>query len=176
MSAPVIYVLDADVFITAKNTYYAFDICPGFWESLLRANQADQVRSIDRIKAELLAGQPKEDLVVWVKETVPADFFHGTQTRAVLDAYAEIALWIQRSTQYLDRAKAKFATEADGWLVAYSMVHGTTVVTNEQSRPEARGRVLLPDVCGQFKVPTTDPFAMLRSLAVKLDLRAPGAP
>jgi len=24
------YVLDSDVFIAAKNAYYAFDICPGF--------------------------------------------------------------------------------------------------------------------------------------------------
>lgn len=109
---------------------------------------------------------------MWVKQTVPAGFFHGTQSKPVLDAYAEIALWVQRSTQYLDRAKAKFATEADGWLVAYSMVHGTTVVTNEQPRPDSRSRVLLPDVCTQFKVPSKDTFTMLRSLAVKLDLRA----
>jgi len=175
MKKPAAYVLDSDVFIAAKNAYYAFDICPGFWESIVQSHQYDRVRSIDRIKAELLAGQPKEDLVVWVKQTVPAGFFHGTQSKPVLDAYAEIALWVQRSTQYLDRAKAKFATEADGWLVAYSMVHGTTVVTNEQPRPDSRSRVLLPDVCRQFKVPSKDTFTMLRSLAVRLDLRAKGA-
>jgi hypothetical protein len=127
MKKPAVYVLDSDVFIAAKNAYYAFDICPGFWAAIVQAHQDDRVRSIDRIKAELLAGQPKEDLVVWVKEQVPAGFFPGTQAKAVLDAYAAIALWVQRSTQYFDRAKAKFATEADGWLVAYSMVHGTTV-------------------------------------------------
>ncbi len=26
------YLFDANVFIEAKNRYYAFDICPGFWE------------------------------------------------------------------------------------------------------------------------------------------------
>lgn len=171
MKNPAVYVLDSDVFIAAKNTYYAFEICPGFWDSIVYAHRHGRVRSIDRIKAELLAGQPKEDLVVWVKERVPAGFFHGTQARAVHDAYEEIALWVQRSVQYLDRAKAKFSTEADGWLVAYSMVHGTTVVTNEQPRPDSRSRVLLPDVCAQFKVPCRDTFTMLRSLAVKLDLR-----
>ncbi|MBL8392197.1 MAG: DUF4411 family protein [Accumulibacter sp.] len=172
MKKRAVYVLDSDVFIAAKNAYYSFDICPGFWDAIVQAYRHDRVRSIDRIKAELVAGQPKEDLVVWVKETVPAGFFHGTQAKAVLDAYTEIALWVQRSTQYLDRAKAKFATEADGWLVAYCMVHGTCVVTNEQPRPDSRSRVLLPDVCTQFKVPSKDTFTMLRSLAVKLDLRA----
>ena len=79
-------------------------------------------------------------------------------------------LWVQRNAQYFDRAKAKFATEADGWLVAYSMVHGTVVVTNEQPRPESRNRVLLPDVCMQFKVSYKDTFFMLRKLAVRFDL------
>lgn len=175
MKKPSVFVLDSDVFIAAKNAYYAFDICPGFWDAIIRAHDEDRVHSIDRIKAELLAGQPKEDLVQWVKGKVPAGLFHTTQSKAVLDAYAEIALWVQRSTQYLDRAKAKFATEADGWLVAYSMVHGTTVVTNEQPRPDSRSRVLLPDVCAQFKVPSRDTFTMLRSLAVQLVLPGNGA-
>ena len=29
------YLVDAEVFITAKNLYYSFDICPGFWNSVL---------------------------------------------------------------------------------------------------------------------------------------------
>ncbi|MBK8097278.1 MAG: DUF4411 family protein [Planctomycetes bacterium] len=80
------------------------------------------------------------------------------------------------AAEYSDHAKAKFATEADGWLVAYSMVRGTTVVTNEQPRPDSRSRVPLPDVCSQFKVPSKDTFTMLRSLAVKPDLRAKRVP
>ncbi len=175
MKKPAVYALDSDVFIAAKNAYYAFDICPGFWDAILQAHADDRVRSIDRVKAELLAGQPNEDLVAWVKRSVPAGFFHGTHPKHVLDAYGEIALWVQRSTQYYDRAKAKFATEADGWLVAYSMVHGTTVVTNEQPRPDSRNRVLLPDVCAQFDVPSKDTFTMLRSLSVRFDLRAKGS-
>ncbi len=26
------YLLDANVFIDAKNRYYGFDFCPGFWD------------------------------------------------------------------------------------------------------------------------------------------------
>jgi hypothetical protein len=79
-------------------------------------------------------------------------------------------LWVQRNPQYFDRARAKFATEADGWLVAYSMVHGTVVVTNEQPRPDSRSRVLLPDVCRQFGVVHEDTFLMLRELGARFDL------
>ena len=170
MTTPPAFLLDSDVFIAAKNAYYAFDICPGFWKGIVHAHESDRVRSIDRIRNELLSGRKEEDLVQWVKKDVPTAFFHDSNSGDVSSAYAEIMLWVQRNAQYFDRAKAKFATEADGWLVAYSMVHGTVVVTNEQPRPESRNRVLLPDVCVQFKVPFNDTFLMLRDLTVRFDL------
>jgi hypothetical protein len=166
------FILDSDVFIAAKNAYYAFDICPGFWRGLLQTHERGRVRSIDRIKAELLSGNKEEDLVKWVRKEVPKGFFHDSSSNEVSAAFTDVMLWVQRNPQYFDRAKAKFATEADGWLVAYSMVHGTVVVTNEQPRPESRGRVLLPDVCGQFNVTYKDTFVMLRELAVQFDMLA----
>ena len=161
------YLIDSDVLITAKNAYYAFDICPGFWESLIDHHQAGHVGSIDRIRHELLAGREEEDLVQWVKNALPSDFFVSSQDAEVIAAYREIMLWVQRSTQYFDEAKAKFATEADGWLVAHGMVRGIEVVTNEQPRPEARSRILLPDVCDQFGVEYHNTFEMLRALGVR---------
>lgn len=35
MTPEAIYVVDSDVFISAKNRYYSFGICPGFWDSLI---------------------------------------------------------------------------------------------------------------------------------------------
>jgi hypothetical protein len=49
------------------------------------------------------------------------------------------------------------------------MVHGVTVITNEQARPQSRNRILLPDVCNQFTVTYKDTFAMLRELAVRYE-------
>lgn len=171
LSTPAPFLLDSDVFIAAKNAYYSFDICPGFWKGLLQPHERGRVQSIDRIKAELLSGSREEDLVKWVKKDVPKGFFHDSNSGQVSAAFAEVMLWVQRNPQYFDRAKAKFATEADGWLVAYSMVHGTVVVTNEQPRPESRNRVLLPDVCGKFDVKYKDTFVMLRELAVQFDIK-----
>jgi hypothetical protein len=170
MTSPVPFVLDSDVFIAAKNGYYAFDICPGFWNGILLAHRQGSVRSIDRIRNELLLGRKEEDLVQWVTNEAPAAFFHDSNADDVCSAFAEIMLWVQRSAQYFDRAKAKFATEADGWLVAYSMVHQTVIVTNEQPRPDSRNRVLLPDVCAQFQVAYKDTFVMLREIGVRFDL------
>jgi len=44
------------------------------------------------------------------------------------------------------------------------MTTGKTFVTDEQSRPEARDRIKLPDVCDEFSVDFEDTFAMLRRL------------
>lgn len=165
------YVLDSDVFIAAKNSYYAFAICPGFWDSLIYHHGAGNVCSIDRVRGELLAGRKTEDLVQWVKRNVPLEFFMDTSEQTVTNAYGQVMLWVQRNAQYFDQSKAKFATEADGWLVAYAMVHGVPVVTNEQPSPQSRNRILLPDVCVQFNVTYQDTFAMLRDLAVRYEWR-----
>lgn len=116
------YIMDSDVFISAKNRYYSFDICPGFWDSLIQNFQADRVHSLDKVRQELLAGRDDDDLVHWVKSEFPAEFFLGTQDAATVAAFTEIMLWVQRHPQYYDSAKAKFATEADGWLVAFAKV------------------------------------------------------
>lgn len=170
MSVDRLYVLDSDVFIAAKNSYYAFEICPGFWDSLIYHHDKGDLCSIDRVRAELLAGRPTEDLVQWVRNRLPLEFFKGTDDAAVVSNYERIMLWVQRSAQYFDQAKAKFATEADGWLVAYAMVHGATVITNEQPRPQSRNRILLPDVCAEFNVTYKDTFSMLKDLAVRFVL------
>ena len=75
MTSSLAFVLDASVFITAKNAYYAFDICPGFWKGILRAHSRGQAGSIDHIRTELLRGRKEEDLVQWVTKEVPTDFW-----------------------------------------------------------------------------------------------------
>lgn len=165
------YLLDSDVFIAAKNGYYAFGICPGFWDSLIHHHGKGHVCSIDRVRGELLAGRPDEDLVMWVKNELPNEFFIATGSENVMSAYSEVMLWVQRNPQYFDQAKAKFATEADGWLVAHAMVHDVVVITNEQPRPQSRNRILLPDVCAQFEVTYKDTFSMLHDLSVRYEFR-----
>ena len=59
------YLVDSDVFITAKNLYYSFDICPGFWKSLVHHHREKRVFSVDRVRSELLAGRKTDDLVRW---------------------------------------------------------------------------------------------------------------
>ena len=111
MMAEKRYVIDSDVLITAKNLYYAFDICPGFWKSLVHHHHEGRVFSIDRVRNELLAGRKTEDLAVWVRKDLPSSFFLAAESdAAVVNAYARIMEWAQDHPDYFGSAKAKFAT------------------------------------------------------------------
>ena len=170
MSMDQVYLIDSDVFITAKNLHYPFDICLGFWKSLLHQHQAGHVYSIDRVRNELLAGPKTEKLVQWVRKQVPKSFFHPVGNSDVEDTYSSIIEWVHNEARVFEYAKHKFAKGADGWLVAYAKVHGMTVVTNEQCAPESRRSIKLPDLCAQFEVQCEPVFAMLRALNIQFDL------
>lgn len=63
------YLLDANAFIEAKDRYYGFDICPGYWSSLLVQHAAKRLFSIDRVGEEL---NEQDDIVKrWIKDEVP---------------------------------------------------------------------------------------------------------
>jgi len=165
MIEPENFILDSDVFISAKNTYYAFSICPGFWGSLLHYHEIGIIFSIDHVHKELMAGRQGDEVASWIRSSVPSDFFLSTEGSKITDAYQRIIVWALGNQQYSDAAKAKFATEADGWLVACSMVTGHEVVTNEQPSPGSKARILLPDVCNQFNVKYRNTFSLLSHLA-----------
>ena len=62
------------------------------------------------------------------------------------------------------------------WLVAYAKSNGQhVVVTHEELSPDAKRRVPLPNVCKQFSVDYTDPFAMLKDLKARFTWTAKGA-
>ena len=167
MMADGIYLLDSDVFMAAKNLYYSFDICPGFWKSIVHHHRKGDVFSIDRIRKEIFAGDDTEELVKWVKNEIPIEFFHSTKTDQVVTAYREIMSWVQQNSQYFTHAKEDFAMGADGWLVAFARVEAVTVITNEESAPDSKRSIKLPDVCNRFEVQCENTFTMLRALNIQ---------
>ena len=169
MSKQLRYLLDADSFIRSKRDHYAFDICPGYWDALLRAFRQKQVSSIVPVRNELLRG--KDALADWVKEQAPESFFEVVTGQAVQTAYANVIQWVQDSEQYKPAEKRKFASGADPWLVAVASTKCRVLVTYEVAGLGTKSKVKLPDVARQFKVECIQPFTMLRQLGVILTLR-----
>ncbi len=164
MGSPV-YVLDANVFMEAARRYYAFDLAPGFWRSLQHYAAAGLVKSIDWVKQELDRGS--DDLADWAN-TEFKDAFASTNRQDVVEAYARIMAWVADRDQYTTAAKHRFASGADGWLVAFAIACRGVVVTQELPAPHARNSVKIPEVCEEFGIEYVDTFTMLRALNIVL--------
>lgn len=167
MSGSPVFILDANVFITASRRYYAFDLVPPFWSALIEHANVGHIVSVDRVRDEISRGN--DDLSVWAD----GDFHHAFQSTndtEVLARYAEIVAWSQNQNQYNSAAKAEFARaeNADPWLVAYAAVHGGIVVTHEVIDPNVRRKIPIPNVCNAYGVECTDTYDMLRSLKIRL--------
>lgn len=158
------YVLDANVFIEAARRYYAFDIAPPFWESLVQHAASGRIVSIDHIKKELERG--KDELAEWATSQF-SDAFASTDEEDVASSYTKVMSWVYAQDQFSDAAKADFADGADGWLVAYAMSKGHIVVTHEVLDPGIKRKVPIPNVCDAFDVVCVDTFGMLRELGVR---------
>ena len=91
------YVLDANVFIEAARRYYAFDLAPKFWESLVHHAANGQIQSIDRVKKELERGN--DELATWATSQF-SDAFASTDEEDVTESYSEVMSWVQAQDQF----------------------------------------------------------------------------
>ena len=161
------FLLDSNVLMTAARQYYAFDIAPGFWLALDRKAGDGDLRSIDRVHAEINRGN--DELVSWVNHTF-AHYFFETGTPEVLQKYIEIITWSQEQNGYTSAVKQDFARyeHADPWLVAYALINRCVVVTLESANPATKKKIPIPIICDAFGVPWTNTFEMLRHARIQL--------
>lgn len=160
------YLLDANVFIDAKNRYYGMDFAPGFWDWLLHAHGLGTVFTVRAVANEIAAGN--DELHTWFKN-LPASFVH-TQTAADAPHMSTLARWASQSTHYRREAIAEFLSSADYQLVAQAKTLGYTVVTHETANPDGKRRVKIPEACDHLGVAYTSPFQLLRSQSVQLKI------
>ena len=158
------YLLDADVFIRAKNQHYGFDLCPGFWNWIDREHAAGRVFSIQRVYEELLLG--KDDLSSWAKQRKQMFLKPDQSTPASL---GRLSSWAS-GAGYRQSAVTAFMQKADFYLVAQAHAMGHTVVTNERPAPQAVRSIKIPDACEALHVLWMAPHEMLRSEGVVFDL------
>ncbi len=164
MSSPRSFLFDANAFIEAKRRYYAFDICPGYWDALLALHAQHRLLSIDHVGAELLKGN--DDLKAWASKA-PATLFADSGSGDVISVFAQLQTWAAGQPQFLPQAKADFAAKADAWLIAYAKAKGLVLVTHEEFAADARKKVPMPNVCKAFQVEHVNTFDALREMGIR---------
>lgn len=150
------YLLDANVFIQAKNLQYGFDFCPAFWDWLAQAHDAGRLRSFRQVGDELNAGD--DELARWADERDDAFFLQPDA--AVLGAAPQVSAWVMQQG-YEPSAVNSFLQVADFWLVAAALAGHHAVVTHEVASPTLR-RIKIPNVCVGLGVEFLAPYQMLR--------------
>lgn len=120
------YLLDANVFIQAKNLHYGFDFCPAFWDWLEQQNAAGAVFSVERVGDELTAGEDR--LADWAERRGRSLFLPPDS--AMLGSLPTVAAWVS-SQNYSPAAVNMFLQVADYYLVACALAHADVVVTHE---------------------------------------------
>jgi len=172
------YLIDADVLIEAKDRYYGFAFCPGFWDWLSQKKNSNQVLSVKAVGDEIGAGQ--DQLSIWcaghgATMFVPVD---PPTTLAMATVSATVAAMQVNGQPYTAAAITEFFAAADYYLIAYALAHGHTVVTNEKGHAQGQQpsvkRLKIPNVCVAVGVTHATVFEMLANGGASLVL-APGA-
>ena len=150
------YLLDSNVFITAKDQYYGFDFCPAFWNWLVEQHDAGVVSSIEKVGDELMSGN--DDLAEWAARRDPSFFSPPTPSDLpVLEAVAE---WVE-GHGYEPTSVRRFLQDADYYLIGQARTAGHTVVTLE-GLSASRKKIKIPNVCIGVGVKCVNTFEILR--------------
>lgn len=115
----MMYLLDANVLITAKNLYYGFELCPGFWDWLDAAHGREVVGSIEQVCDELTEGS--DPLSDWAAARRGAFFMESDP--AVLPALGQVSQWVI-GAGYRRAAVDEFLRVADYHLIATAQPRG----------------------------------------------------
>lgn len=150
------YLLDANVFIQAKNFHYGFDFCPAFWVWLIEKNASNLVYSIEKVGDELRAG--RDDLSTWADQQ--GSNFFLTPDASVIQFFSQVSAWAS-TQQYNPAAVSTFLQVADFYLVAYALAYKHTVVTHEKV-DNSQNRIKIPSACIALNIRCINPFEMLR--------------
>jgi hypothetical protein len=170
----VLYLLDANVLITANSTYYPLDQIPEFWDWLHHQAISNRIKIPREIMEEIKAGRKDDDpLLDWIS-------IAEIEATLLLDEAVDAAL-VQRvvSTGYApdlsDDEVEKIGR--DPFLIAYALADPTdrTVVTTEVSRPSAqRHNRKVPDVCQTVGAVSCGPFTLNKALGFRTGWRTSG--
>ncbi|MEZ5721406.1 MAG: DUF4411 family protein [Paracoccaceae bacterium] len=154
------FVVDSNVFIQAANSYYAFDIVPKFWD-WIEGRIGEELYTVVPVKEEIL--KQNDDLSEWFKSVDDPSWVLSVDDQPT---QLQMPVITKHCVDYGYRPAgiSKFLDGADPWVIACARERDWTVVTHEESNPETRKRVKIPDVCDNISVNNVRLFDVLRQL------------
>lgn len=171
----MLYLLDANVLITAHNFYYPIDSVPEFWEWLAFQGEEGVIKMPIETFEEVKDGGNDEErdlLFGWINDdAIKAALLFDEE----VDAERVMHVVEQGYAGDLSDQEVE-QIGRDPFLVAYALADpgNRCVVTTEVSSPrKQRQNRKVPDVCATMGVSCSDTFSMLRALRFTTSWRRP---
>ena len=165
----MLYLLDANVLITAHNSYYPIDRVPEFWEWLAHVCAEEHAKVPVELYEEITDGN--DALADWARND-------DNRSALLLDEVVDGRL----VSRVVEQGYAPDLTDdefekigRDPFLIAYALVASgqRCVVTTEVSKPRrTRANRHIPDVCTTLGVHCIDSFQLLRALDFRTSWKA----
>lgn len=160
------YLLDANVFMSAKNLHYGLDFCLAFWDWLVHKSNTGTVFSIDKVADEIAAGQ--DELTDWASNQGLELFRRTPPTLA--PQFAQVSAWAT-GQQYTPAAINTFLQVADFYLIAHAL-SGQHVLVTHETPSNSPARIKIPNACISLGIRFMTPWQMLRTEKAKFVLGA----
>lgn len=153
------YIIDSNAFIEAKNRYYGFEICPGYWDLLEKAFNNDIILLVQAVYKELIHTDDK--LSKWVKQFSQKVVKPGIETQK---SYIEVVNFIENNYSN-SKYKPEFLAKADPLIIAEALKTNATVVTHEVYIDDANSpKIKIPNICKHFEIRVIDVFGLIKEL------------
>jgi hypothetical protein len=157
----MMYLLDANILMSAADSHYPIEVVPGFWREVLELLDSNQARIHRSVYDELVQYRQKW-LYGWVKDNIH-DAHILDLDKEQLIKLALVTGWVQHERQppYRQENLSKFLSGADPQIIAAAMSIEAVIVTYEKgtSNPKSR-KVKIPDVASHFGVSCMSPIDM----------------
>ncbi|MGB9029392.1 MAG: DUF4411 family protein [Acidobacteriaceae bacterium] len=168
----MLYLLDANVLITANSTYYPLDQIPEFWSWVHHQAESNRIKIPREIMEEIKAGRKDKDPLL--------DWISSTEIEAALTLQEVVDATLVQHVVNMGYGNDLTDVEIneigrDPFLIAYALVDAAdrTVVTVEVSRPKAqRANRKVPDVCLTLGAMSCGPFALNKALGFSTGWKA----
>ena len=165
----MLYLLDANVLITANRQYYAIDRVPEFWDWLIYMGSVGNIKIVQEVFEEFSGGN--DGLAKWAMQEEVGESL-------LLDEAVDLdhVRRVTSSGYAVDLRDDEVETLGrDPFLIAYALgqLGERAIVTTEVSkRTRIRANRHIPDVCADFGVPCIDTFQLTTSLDFRTDWAA----
>ena len=157
------YSLDTNVFITAWNEYYHYEVCMGCWDCLHILAKNDVIFCSEIVRDEI--AKKDDSLNRWLKG-VESDMVKSSESETIQNSIIEIL------KEYPEVGEKKWASEADVWVLAHAIEAKATVVTKEMPVDEMNSkRKKLPNLCNEKNIRWIDDFTFIREVGIRFSAK-----